>query len=504
MSRLHFIRQRAIENRDPSILEVFKHVRWWSIFIVVLGPILGVLVLELSKYKIPDEVLHGDAKLMLGIFVLAAVYWVTGAIPPFATGVLVIGLTVFLVGLPASEGGWFHDHVNSGVNSWNDFVQVAAAPIIVLMLGGFVLSSAAHKHGLDRVMAVTFIKPFGSRRPIVLLGIMLITANFSMWMSNTATAAFMIVLIMPLIDKCEADSPVRKSFVLAIPLAANIGGMGTPIGTPPNAIAFGALRAMGVDITFVGWMMFAIPLMLILLFVGWLFLLWMYPFRKDNFEFNWEEQIKRPGPEQWILYITFAVTISLWMTSAWTGIPIAPVAIIPIVVLTATRLIDRNDINSLDWDILLLMTGGLALGYGMSNTGLAQWMVDSVPVASLGKVPVIIAFCGTTLVFSIFMSNTAVANLLMPIALGLAATGTLGLAGGDGVMSADVAMIPLAAGVCVAFGASLAMALPVSTPPNAIAFATGNIEVMDLVKMGTVIGIAGIIFTTILCRYILV
>ncbi|MBL1216877.1 MAG: DASS family sodium-coupled anion symporter [Planctomycetes bacterium] len=496
MIGLETVRQWARENRDPSIFEVLRHTHWWSIFIVALGPVLAAITFRLAEDHIAESVLGGDAKVMLAIFVLTATYWVTGAIPPFATGILAIGLSVFLVGLPAHGNGQPDILGHTTVDSWKDFVGVAAAPIIILMFGGFVLSAAAHKHGLDRVMAVTFLKPFGSRRPIVLLGMMLITANFSMWMSNTATAAFMITLIAPLLDKSDPNSPARRSFTLAIPLAANIGGIGTPIGTPPNAIAFGALHAMGIEITFFQWMLFAIPVVLIMLVIAWLLLLWWYPFKKDHFQIEWSEHVESPGWRQWIVYLTFFVTIGLWMTSTWTGIPIAPVAIIPVMVFTATRLVDRNDINNLDWDILLLMAGGLALGAGMSATGLAEWMVESVPLDSLGQSGMVVVLCGATMLMSTFMSNTAVANLLMPIALGLAAVGAA-----DAVVGGNASSLtPLAAGVSVALGASLAMALPVSTPPNAIAFSTGRIQVSDMVRLGIMIGVIGVLLTTVLCR----
>ena len=369
MSALERVRQWARENRDPSILEVFRRTSWWSIFITAAGPLLAVLAYRMVA-DVSPEVLSDEGKRMLAIFVLAACYWITGAIPPFATAILIIGLEVFLLGVPAASPS--HDP-HSAITGWEQFVSAASAPIIVLMLGGFVLSQAAHKHGLDRVMAVAFIKPFGTRPRVVLLGIMLITANFSMWMSNTATAAMMITLIAPIAAQLDENSPLRKSFFLAVPLAANIGGMGTPIGTPPNAIAFGALQGLGIHITFIGWMVFAIPLMVMMLLLGWVLLIMFYPPPRGRLDLKWAHNRQKPGPKQWIVYATFSVTVGLWVTSHWTGIPIAAVALLPVVVFTATRLLDRYDINHLDWDILLLMAGGLALGSGMKTSGLAGY-----------------------------------------------------------------------------------------------------------------------------------
>ena len=491
MSALERVRQWARENRDPSILEVFRRTSWWSIFITAAGPLLAVLAYRMVA-DVSPEVLSDEGKRMLAIFVLAACYWITGAIPPFATAILIIGLEVFLLGVPAASPS--HDP-HSAITGWEQFVSAASAPIIVLMLGGFVLSQAAHKHGLDRVMAVAFIKPFGTRPRVVLLGIMLITANFSMWMSNTATAAMMITLIAPIAAQLDENSPLRKSFFLAVPLAANIGGMGTPIGTPPNAIAFGALQGLGIHITFIGWMVFAIPLMVMMLLLGWVLLIMFYPPPRGRLDLKWAHNRQKPGPKQWIVYATFSVTVGLWVTSHWTSIPIAAVALLPVVVFTATRLLDRYDINHLDWDILLLMAGGLALGGGMKTSGLAGWLIGSVPLEGLNVTSLLVVLCAVTLLLSTLMSNTAVANLLMPIALGLTAAGAAG--------GLELDLTPLSAGVAVALAASLAMCLPVSTPPNAIAFASGHVQVRDFVRAGIVIGIVGIVAVTVLCRFIL-
>jgi sodium-dependent dicarboxylate transporter 2/3/5 len=489
MSRLDRVRQWARENRDPSILEALHRTNLWSVFVVLLGPALAVLAFWAVR-DISTEILPSDGKWMLAIFVLAAVYWITGAIPPFATGILIIGLEVTLVGMPALAPG--HDP-SSDIHGWKEFTSISASPIILLMLGGFVLSQAAHKHGLDRVMAVTFLKPFGTRPKIILLGIMLVTANFSMWMSNTATAAMMVTLILPIISQIDERSPLRKAFLLAVPIAANIGGIGTPIGTPPNAIAFQQLYDHGVGITFIEWMLFAVPFAVVMLLVAWIMLLIIFPADTDRLELNLSQRRGKPGLKQWVVYITFTITVGLWATSKWTGIPIYPVALLPIVVFTVTRLIDRYDINQLDWDILLLMAGGLALGHGMQSSGLAAWLVDLLPLSSLSLTVALMVFAAATLILSTFMSNTAVANLLTPIGLGLAATVA-------GALDTDADSILQKTGVAIALGASLAMSLPVSTPPNAIAFASGQVQVKDFVRTGVIIGIVGIAAVTLLCR----
>lgn len=479
--------RRSTGEGEPSVLEAFASVRWWSILSVLLGPVLGVLAYAWAVESAPE--LGQQGRVMLGILVLAAWYWSTGAIPPFATAVLVMGLLVFLLGVPA-EQGLLDDE--DGVQGWEQFISPAAAPVVVLMLGGFALSAATHKHGIDRVLALALIKPFGTRPGMVLLGVMLVTANLSMWMSNTATAAMMMTLIAPVLTQFRAEGAMRKRLALAIPIAANVGGVGTPIGTPPNAIAFGALRAIGVDVSFVGWMLFAIPVALVVLAAGWAML--MLVFRDEEADgrlsITWEDTSEKTGWKQWVVYATFTVTVGLWVTSAWTGVPIAPIAIIPIVVFTATRLLDRNDVNRLNWDILLLIAGGLALGGGMEATGLAAWMVERVPLEGMGPTAVVAVLCGLTLAMSTLMSNTAVANLLMPIGLGLAAAGTA------------AGLTPMSVGVGVALGASFAMGLPVSTPPNAIAYSTGWLRIKHFLLAGGIVALAGIPAATAAARIV--
>jgi sodium-dependent dicarboxylate transporter 2/3/5 len=475
---------------DASILQGLVGARWWPIASVGLGPVLGSLAFLAAETTLPGrEGLTGDAKVMLGIFVLAAWYWTTAAIPPFATGVLIMGLGALFLGYPASDGRPFALPAGgSTVADWTDFIEPAAAPVVILMLGGFILGKAAHKTGFDNLLARVLLTPFAHSPAKLILGVLLVTAVLSMWMSNTATAVMMCTLVGPLCFSLEKSSGLRRALLIAVPVGANVGGIGTPIGTPPNAIAFGALKAAGIEIDFLGWMTFAIPLVAVLLLVSWGAILVFYKF--DDADREKSTSLDMPPPERGglaalITAATFGFTVALWVTSPWTGLPIAAAALVPLMVFTASGIMSRNDINTLEWDILLLIAGGLALGGGMEATGLAAWMVDQIPLAGLPALAVILVVSTMTLVMSTLMSNTATANLLMPIALGLA-----GVAGG--VPSGDAALAPMQAGVAVALGASLAMGLPVSTPPNAVSFAAGGLAVRDFLRMGIIVGVVGL------------
>lgn len=479
---------RVSTRPDASIAEALARTRWWPVLSVGLGPLLGMAAFSLAG-RVPSEILSADAKVMLGIFTLAAWYWITAAIPPFATGVLVIGLGALLLGYPAAEGRPFGAAAGeSQIVSWTDFVSPAAAPVVVLMLGGFVLGRATHATGLDNLLARLLLKPFARSPGLLVLGVLLVTAVLSMWMSNTATAVMMCTLVGPLCHTLGEGSGLRRALLLAVPVGANVGGLGTPIGTPPNAIVFAAFKAAGLEVSFLAWVAVATPVALGLLVIAWVALLRLYP--ADDRDRELARDLSMPPPERggWPTVVTgatFAATVVLWLTSPWTDLPIAAAAIVPLMVFAATGILTRHDVNGLEWDILLLIAGGLALGKGMEATGLAAWMVGQVPLEGLPSAALIAVVTVLTLLMSTLMSNTATANLVLPIALGIA--------GG--------AISPVQAGLGVAFGASLAMGLPVSTPPNAIAYAAGGLRVVDFLRMGALLGVIGVGVTLLVALF---
>ncbi len=481
--------RRLRSGGDPSIVETLDRLGWWPTFSVLAGPVCALVA-----YALADGV-EEPARVMLGIFTLTAVYWTLGSIPPFATAILSMALMIFLLGIPAESG------VPSGsVETWQQFIAPAAAPVIVLMLGGFVMGRTAHLLRVDAVLARAFIRPFAKTPARTVLGVMGVTALFSMWMSNTATAAMMLAIVAPIAGQFPSGAKARRSLLLAIAVGANVGGMGTPIGTPPNAIAFAALQAAGVDITFLDWLLIGVPGVVITLLLAWGAICWLYRWETKDVEIVWPSIPEHAGWKQWVVVGTFTVTVGLWMSSAWTDLPIAAVALIPLIVFTATGLLTRKEFNSLEWDILLLIAGGLALGQGMTLTGLADWMVEQLPLAGLGAMTTVFVLGASTLLLSTFMSNTAVANMLIAIGIGLASTGESG---------ASTSQI----GVVIALAASLAMGLPVSTPPNAIVFAGGSepdaegkqsagVGTSDFLRVGGIVGLIGLVYALAVCVWV--
>ena len=429
---------------------------------------------------------------VIAIFAFAAIMWITEAIPIWATSVLIIVIMLLSV---STSSIWFLIPTDTATQTagelikYKDLMATFADPIIMLFLGGFVLAIAAKKCDLDANLARVLLKPFGTKSHFVLLGFIVITALFSMFMSNTATAAMMVTILAPILkatDDCNGSGKV--GLALAIPIAANIGGIGTPVGTPPNAIALKYLNdpeGLNMNIGFGEWMMVMVPFVIILLLISWFLLLKMFPFNEKNIVIKIEGEMRK-DKDAIIVYVVFAVTVHLWMLDKVTGVNANVVALIPVAVLTMTGIIKKNDLKEIPWDVLWLVAGGFALGVGMDKTGLAEHLVKAIPFETWPTMVTIIGSGILCLLMSTFISNTATAALLVPI---LAAVG----AGIGASLDAFGGITSLLVGIALC--ASLAMALPISTPPNALAHSTGLVKQSDMAKVGVIIGVIGIIMT---------
>jgi sodium-dependent dicarboxylate transporter 2/3/5 len=446
-----------------------------QLFIAILLSVLLIMEVLTENTGLQQEAIY-----MTGIFILAGLLWVTEALPLFATAILIIALEIILL---ANPGNWSGLGFASGPSpDYQAFLAPLSNPVIVLFFGGFILAHAVLKEGVDKAMASVILKSFGGRPVMVMLGLMLITAVFSMWMSNTATTAMMITLVYPMLEQVPKGDPLRKGLLLSIPFAANIGGMGTPIASPPNAVAVSFLQQSGFEISFLKWVLIALPLMIGLLVFAWLLLYRMFKPANSGIELRpVYRKIDRRG---WYVIMVMIMTVLLWLTDRLHGLSTAVVALFPAVAFTATGLLNRSDINSLEWHILILIMGGIALGTGMQLTGLDSIFVSLIP--GEGGI-VLAAMVLATVVFSTFISNTAAANLLLPIGISFAIQH----------LGAD-SPGPVQLAVSIALAASLAMALPVSTPPNTIAYSKGDLETRDFTRAGVIIGTVAVIFIILL------
>lgn len=419
---------------------------------------------------------------VIAIFVMAVMLWLTEAIPAWATSVTIIFVLLFFVSnssfkfMQGSEGEYGQLLDSVGI------MACFADPTIILFLGGFILAIAATKSGLDVWMAKTMIRPFGHKSENVLLGFLLITGVFSMFISNTATAAMMLTFLTPVFKALPANGKGRIALTMAIPIGANLGGMGTPIGTPPNAFAFKVLNdpaGMNMDISFGQWMAVMGPLVILLLIIAWVLLRKIFPFSQKTIELDIDGDMHR----NWrtvVVAVTFVGTILLWIFGKQIGINANTVAMLPIAVFAFTGVITAKDLQDIDWGVIWMVAGGFALGLAMNGTGLAKSAVESIPFGEWSPV-VILIIAGLVCYFlSNFISNTATAALLIPI-LTVVCQGMgdkLNVIGGDSTILIGIAV-----------AASAAMCLPISTPPNAIAYSTGLIEQKDMAKTGILVGL---------------
>ena len=471
----------------------------------IIASILAIVALFLPYESLgfdaasPMGILNPLEIRVIGVFVMAALFWILQPFPIWSTSVLVIVLMIVTM----SDSSLTPSRVD-GVTmiSHKSIMATFANPIIMLFLGGFFLAAAATKYKMDLNLARVLLKPFGKNPKFVLLGLMLITAVFSMFMSNTATAAMMLAILAPVLKLFEPDDRGKAAFALAIPLGANIGGMGTPIGTPPNAIALGALNdavargdLVANPVTFGQWMAFGIPYVIILMVVAWILLLKIYPIKMKEMVLNIEGAGKfDTSPKAIIVYITFVLCVILWVTGKNVhGINDNAIAMIPMAVFALTGVITKKDLNAMSWDVLWLVAGGFALGVGLNATGLAAHLIKTIPFASWSPIALMIG-CGIICLFMAnFMSHTSTATLLVPIlcAVGIACQDNLiGLGGVTALL------------VSVAFASSLGMSLPISTPPNALAHATGYTDTRGMAITGVVMGILGLIVSWIMMIFL--
>ena len=446
---------------------------------------LGILLLFLP-WVIGINGLNSAGQITLGIFLMAGVFWIFEPIPIYATSLLVIFLQV----LSLSDKGLI-DLSQSGyeVESYKTFYSTLANPIIILFLGGFSLATAAVKYGIDKSLTRLLIKPFGSNPRMVCLGMMLSTALLSAFMSNTATTAMMMTMVVPIVMVLKPDDAFRKCIALSIPVAANIGGIATPIGTPPNAIALTALREQGINITFSTWMLLATPLVIAMLLISWRILLWLFPPMEKSVQLDFSEKFE-PSKNALLTAGVFIITILLWITEKLHGISSNVVAFLPITILPALGVLNTTDIRRYSWEVLWLVAGGISMGISLKNTGLAEWLISLINWQSLGSLAMVLIFVLVAYGIANLVSNTVTATLLIPLATGLGLSGVMGPA-------FPIASVIVLIGVTVSFS----MMLPISTPPNAIAISTGMVQTKDMARAGALVGIAAITLSC-LCYFI--
>ena len=411
-----------------------------------------------------------DSAVVLGLLAFIVVLWVTEVLPLWVTALIVpVVLVAAGVGTAqASLAPFFH-------------------PIIALFFGGFMMAEAMRRVRLDHLAAVTLVT-WGGRSPVALFGAILgVSAFLSMWMSNTASTAVLLPIVLAVTAPLGSRAFTRVA-VLGLAYAATIGGVGSAVGTPANPIAIEFLDSFaGRRIAFTDWFSFGLPMVVLFVPVMGFYLWWRMGVRIDPSRFGrarWAAlreyaRVRRPTRDQWTVILVFAGIMAVWLTQIWHGLNTGIVAVGGVVVLALFGKLRTEDLGRISWEALLTFGGGITLGVFMVRSGTSDWVATRLE--GLAALPSLVAIAGVAvlaLALTAVASNTATAAMLVPLAIPLAT-----------VLRVD----PVLLVVVVAIASSVDFALVIGTPPTMIAYSTRLFSAREIFRIGIVLDLIGIV-----------
>lgn len=450
-----------------------------------LGPVLGLVLGGLAW----RQGMSSSASITLGIAVLTASWWMTEAVPIAVASLVPIALLPLL-----------------GVLEADQVAEKYGNKLILLLLGGFLLSKAMEQSGAHRRLALYMVRICGGGggRGLI-LGFMLAAASLSMWISNTATTLMLLPIALAVLEGV-CQERVKIPLLLGIAYAASIGGLGTPIGTPPNLIFMDQYKVTtGIEVSFLQWMKYGVPVVVVMVPVMWLWL-------SRGISNAGKVELPDTGkwrPEEVRTLAVFAVVAAAWITrgtetgggwSSWLGLPganDASVAFLGVIAMflipsgksDGSALLDWEMARDIPWGVILLFSGGMVLAEGFRSSGLSESLAGVF--GGIGMLPVILLIAAVAF-FMTFLtevtSNTASTALMMPV-LAAAAVAT----------DVEPALLMLPA----ALSASCAFMLPVATGPNAVIFGSGKFTVARMAREGLALNLIGVVVVTICCRLLL-
>jgi sodium-dependent dicarboxylate transporter 2/3/5 len=423
--------------------------------------------------------------------VLMAVWWMTEALPVAATALLPIAA------LPAL-----------GVTAISTATAPYAHPLVFLFLGGFLIALAVQRWGLHRRIALGVLRLAGSRQDRLVGAFMVACAFLSMWVSNTATTIMMLPIALSVVGALGSeDSPFPVALLLALAYAASIGGLGTLVGSPPNALLAGFVeQTYGLTIGFGQWMLVGIPVVVVMLVLTWVLLTrWLLPVGHDEVAGAREhfgalaEELGPMSRGEWLVAAVFTAAALLWVgrplfegllppgTVSDTGIAMAcaiALFVIPVDPSRGEFLLDWSSAEHLPWGVLLLFGGGLSLAGAIASTGLAQWLGAALDVLGGWPTVALVAGVGTLVIFlTELTSNTATTAAFLPVVAALATA---------------LGVPPMVLLVPAAIAASCAFMMPVATPPNAIVYGSGHLTIAQMMRAGLWLNVVGVVAVTAL------
>lgn len=437
-----------------------------------------LLVMHAVAMLPPPEGLTSKSMAMIGITIMAVVYWATECVPMPLTGVMIMLAQALYGVFPLAKA-----------------VSYIASDVNILVLAGLVISLALGVHGIDKYIGIKVLSIMGEKSSRLVLGLMLSTAILSMWIPNTAAAALMAPIafgVLKLVNAERTGGNLGKAMMIGVAYAATIGGIGTPVGTPPVPITIRNIReATGVDIGFATWMSWGVPVSLLLVVVAWWLLMLFYRPEHEVIAGSREvveRELRSMGGLNRVqrkTLILFSLVALLWLldpvfsrwVSGWTYV----VSLLAIALFSfpVIGVLSWSDISEkADWGVLFLIAGGLALGAGLRDTGVVDVIARAVAahtsgLPEYGVLLVISVVSGLSI--TVFSSITATSSTMVPVAIGVAkATG----------------VDPVIAGVVAGIASCYAFLLPANTPPNAIAYSYGYFKNYEMARIGIVLILA--------------
>lgn len=466
-----------------------------------IGRVLGPLVFFYILFFFHPDDLSEAANAVLASVAWVAIWWITEAIPIYVTALLPLILFPLTGGLSLSETATSYGH-----------------KYIFLYMGGFIMAIAIEKWNLHRRIALTIINLIGTNVINIILGFMLATAFLSMWISNTAAAVIILPIAMAIVHQLN-DNPdteknenkiFGKALMLAIAYSASIGGIGTLIGTPTNLVLAGVVQStFGKEITFSEWFVLGFPIAIILLFLCWYYLTrFAFTFNQKEFPGGRTEiaarlkALGKMGFEEKTVLVVFAATAFAWIARSFLLQQLIPkmddtiIAMCTVVILfllptrkKGKRLMDWEDAVKLPWGILLLFGGGLTLALGFDQSGLALWIGSKLSALQILPFFLLLMILIAIVNFMTeITSNIATTAILLPVLVSLAPV---------------LGVHPYYLMIAATLAASCAFMLPVATPPNAVVFGSGYLEMQDMVKKGFWLNIISIIILTVIVYVVL-
>ncbi|MCB0472167.1 MAG: DASS family sodium-coupled anion symporter [Flavobacteriaceae bacterium] len=462
-----------------------------------LGPFLFFLMIYLPFELVSPK---GDAVIAVALWMVT--WWITETVSISVTALLPLILFPLLKVMPIGDVG-----ANYG------------SPIIFLFFGGFILALAIEKVNLHKRIALSIVRMTGTSPNKVVLGFMLATALMSMWISNTASTVIMLPIALSvirlLIDDADGFTKDDRNFALSVMLgiayAANVGGIATVIGTPPNSVLIGLLENQyHIEISFLKWMLMGVPFSAVMLLIVYLVLVkWMFPNRNKQFKATHDlidQEYRKLGAisarEKRVLVI-FGITVFLWIfrtlinelipASKLSDTIISMIAAmlifaVPFNLKKREFILEWQDTEKMSWGILLLFGGGLALAQGMSESGIVDMISNAIASSNVSILITAVLLITLMIFMTELMSNVALVAVLAPVVAGIA----IGL---------DIPMIHLLIPVTIA--SSCAFMLPMATPPNAIVFASGYIRVSQMVRVGIILNLIAIVLLALIFQFIM-